>query len=327
MNRKWYKGDTHLHTVNSDGDLTLGQLVEKGKNKGLDFMIITDHNYNTVDESYYDGDMLVIQGQEITDEMAHINVWGVKVPEDPPYVLNDAEDYKKLVKKCKDAGGIISANHPFCSMCGFQISLDNFKFDCVEVWNTVQHSDNMKNRDWWVDKLLKGEKISAVGGSDYHRDVAKLPILAMPTTYVHAKSNTEKDILEAIKEGRCVVTNSPSSSMINLSYGNCGIGDTGSLADGHKLRVAVTNMMIGHTLKIYNNDKVIFETKANKNAKLYMTAVDVKEAGFVRAEITYKFPAGIKKIYKLVEKKFLDCKDNFIPDFIWAFTNPIWIKE
>ena len=91
MNRKWYKGDTHLHTVNSDGDLTLGQLVEKGKNKGLDFMIITDHNYNTVDESYYDGDMLVIQGQEITDEMAHINVWGVKVPEDPPYVLNDAE--------------------------------------------------------------------------------------------------------------------------------------------------------------------------------------------------------------------------------------------
>lgn len=326
MARKWYKGDTHLHTLNSDGALTPGQLVDKCKGKGLDFMIITDHNYNTVDKSYFDGDMLIIQGQEITDESGHVNVWGKKVPEEPPYDIKTTENYKKLLEKCKKAGAVISVNHPFCSKCGFRLNLDDFDFDCVEVWNTVQHRDNMKNCDWWVKQLLNGKRIAAVGGSDYHRDELKLPILAIPTTIVHAKSKSEKDILEALVEGRSVITNSPNSSMIYMKYGNNTVGDTAKLTPGQMLSVTVTNMKIGHTLKIYNNDKVIFQSKANKNEKLYITNVEIKEKGFVRAEITYTFSPLMKRIYKAAEKRFLNCNDREVPDFIWAFTNPIWIE-
>ena len=53
-NRIWLKGDTHLHTCNSDGKLTPGQLVEACQQAGLDYAIITDHNYNTVKASYTD---------------------------------------------------------------------------------------------------------------------------------------------------------------------------------------------------------------------------------------------------------------------------------
>lgn len=326
MARQWYKGDTHLHTLNSDGVLTPGQLVDRCKKKGLDFMIITDHNYNTVDESYFDGDMLIIQGQEITDEVGHVNVWGKKVPEEPPYDIKETENYKKLLKKCKKAGAVTCLNHPFCSKCGFRLNPDDFEFDCVEVWNTVQHRDNMKNRDWWVKQLLNSKKIAAVGGSDYHSDVLGISILAIPTTIVHAESKTEKDILDALVQGRSVITNSPNSSMIYMNYGNKTVGDTVKLAQGQKLKVAVTNMLIGQTLKIYNNDKLIFQSKANKNAKLYMTAVDVEEKGFVRAEVTYTFSPVMKKVYKAVEKKYLNCNDKGMPEFIWAFTNPIWIE-
>ena len=35
-NRIWLKGDTHLHTCNSDGKLTPGQLVEACQQAGLD---------------------------------------------------------------------------------------------------------------------------------------------------------------------------------------------------------------------------------------------------------------------------------------------------
>lgn len=64
-----------------------GQLVEACQQAGLDYAIITDHNYNTVKASYTDKNLLVMQGQEITDDLGHINVWGKKVPQDPPYIL------------------------------------------------------------------------------------------------------------------------------------------------------------------------------------------------------------------------------------------------
>lgn len=324
--RQWYKGDTHLHTINSDGVLTKGQLVEACKKKGLDFMIITDHNFNSVKKSYYDGDMLIIQGQEITGELGHVNIWGKKVPVDPPYALDNAEDYKQIIDKCKKAGATISVNHPFCSKCGFHLDLEAYPFDCVEVWNTIQHSDNMKNRNWWVEQLLKGNRIAAVGGSDFHKDYYNVPLLASPTTYVNAKSNSEKDILEAMREGRCFVTNSPNSTTLFLNCSNAEIGDTVSLSDNQKLEIKVSDMKRGHTLRVYNNDRVIFESTAQKSTEAYLTAIDIEEAGFVRAEITYKFSPVVKKLYTAVESKFLNGSGE-VPEFIWAFTNPIWVEK
>ncbi len=330
--RQWYKGDTHLHTINSDGILTKGQLVDACKQRGLDFMIITDHNFNSVEHSYFDGDMLVMQGQELTDDPGHVNVWGKKVPLEPPYTLNTADDYAKIIDLCKKEGAIISLNHPFCSQCGFHLDMEAYPFDCVEVWNTIQHSDNMKNRDWWVNQLMKGNRIAAVGGSDFHRDYV-LPFLACPTTYVNAKSKSEKDILEALCEGRSFVTNSPSSSAIFLHCGDCEIGDTVKLSNNQKLEIKVSDFKKGHTLRVYNNEKVIFETTSPKYAEAYMTSVDIVDKGFVRAEITYRFNPLVEKIYAFAEKTFFSSKGvqsdtaKDFPDFIWAFTNPIWVEE
>ena len=102
--KKWYKGDTHLHTTNSDGAMSVDTLISECKKIGLEYMIITDHNYNSVEKSYYDGDMLVIQGQELTHENGHVNVWGEKVPHEPPHQLETADDYADIIAKCKEAG-------------------------------------------------------------------------------------------------------------------------------------------------------------------------------------------------------------------------------
>lgn len=136
--------------------------------------------------------------------------------------------------------------------------------DCVEVWNTIQHSDNIKNLNWWVDKLNHGIKIGAVGGSDFHRDYAKLDMLARPTTVTLAKSNTPEDILAALREGRSVVTNRPDTSMIYLSVEGAQLGDTIKLNDNSFLvgDCRVTKLLPGHTLKIFNNNEVVYEHKA-----------------------------------------------------------------
>lgn len=330
--RQWYKGDTHLHTLNSDGVLTKGQLVDKCKQSGLDFMIITDHNFNSVEKTYFDKDMLVIQGQEITGEPGHVNIWGKKVPLEPPYALDTADDYKYIIGLCEEAGATISLNHPFCSNCPFRLDMEAYPFDCVEVWNTIQHSDNIKNMQWWHNQLLKGNHIAAVGGSDFHRDYG-IPFLACPTTYVNAKSKTEEDILAAMREGRCTVTNSPKSTTIFLHCGEAEIGDTVKLSENKKLEVRVSDFKKGHTLKVYNNDKIIFESTAQKTAVGYIAEVDIEEPGFVRAEITYRFNPIFEKIYAFVERKFLSnrgVKNDAplgLPDFFWAFTNPIWVEE
>lgn len=327
MERLWYKGDTHLHTLNSDGVLTKGQLVEACKKKGLDFMIITDHNYNTVEKSYFDGDILVMQGQEITNDPGHVNVWGKKVPLEPPYKLDTAEDYADILAKCKEAGAVISVNHPFCTMCGFKLKLEDYPFDCVEVWNTIQHSDNMKNRDWWVKQLLEGKRIGAVGGSDYHKDHFKLPLLALPTTYVLAEKKTEEAILKAMVEGRSVVTNSPSSSMIYLTCGDAQVGDTVKLSNNQKLELKITKLKKGHTVKVYNNEKIIYQCTAAKNTGVFMTTIDIEETGFVRCEITYEFSAPLQRVYSFAESTYLKCESTAPPEFMWAFTNPIWVEE
>ena len=40
----WYKGNLHTHTINSDGDLPLNEMVTKYKEKRYDFLAITDHD-------------------------------------------------------------------------------------------------------------------------------------------------------------------------------------------------------------------------------------------------------------------------------------------
>ena len=40
---RWYKGSIHLHTVGSDGHLTLDELVQKYSEAKFDFIAITDH--------------------------------------------------------------------------------------------------------------------------------------------------------------------------------------------------------------------------------------------------------------------------------------------
>ncbi len=58
---------------------------------------------------------------------------------------------------------------------------------------------------------------------------------------------------------------------------------------------------------------------------MHEAAFEIREKGYVRAEIEYKFTPALKKVYTFAEKQFLNaCGDN-VPPFIWAFTNPIWI--
>ena len=40
----WYKGNLHTHTTHSDGDLSPKEMAARYRDKGYDFLAITDHD-------------------------------------------------------------------------------------------------------------------------------------------------------------------------------------------------------------------------------------------------------------------------------------------
>src|SRR5687767_13976465 len=78
----WYKGNTHAHTLNSDGDSTPDDVVKWYREHGYNFLVLTDHNYLTRVDALNalhgaDRQFLVIKGEEVTDRFGekpiHIN--------------------------------------------------------------------------------------------------------------------------------------------------------------------------------------------------------------------------------------------------------------
>ncbi len=323
--RSWLKGDTHLHTTDSDGVLSTEELIKGLKKKGLDWAIITDHNYPAADAPYFDEDLLIIQGEEVTAGLGHFNVWGIKMPLQAPYKADTPEEFEKLFKTAKEAGGTVSVNHPFCKNCTWHPPLDGFDMDCIEVWNAPMHIDNLANRTWWHKQLLKGRKIAAVGGSDYHRDFYVTDFLAMPTTFVYAKSNTQEDVLEALRGGHSFITQGPNKTRLTLSVGESFMGQSVQWYQGIKVRVQARGIKRGHRLKVFNNDTLIYDEKAKKRNLDF--ELQVPQKGFVRAEITYEYNIFSRQIYKLVllyaMPKDIGLK---LPPFIYAMTNPIYFE-
>ncbi len=325
--RRWLKGDCHLHTYHSDGKYSPEKLISMCKKKGFDYMIITDHNTNSVGHTWPTKEgILIIQGEELTTKLGHINFWGVEKPFSGSFAVNGMEDMMCIVEEAKANGATASVNHPTCKKCTWLLPLDDFPLDCVEVWNGPMRIDNMTAIEWWHKELLKGRRIGAVGGSDYHNDYVVTDFLGNPCTIVLAESNTTDDVLRALREGRSVITHDPDSTMIYLTCGEAQLGDTVEWKEGIKADLKVKKLKKGHRLVVYNNDEIIYDYTASKTGD-HEARVEVKEKGFIRAQITYTYNAITNKGYDLILKFIMPLDlDLPRPAFAWCLTNPIYFE-
>ena len=46
--KKWFKGNLHTHTTNSDGDTAPEHVAEWYEENGYDWLCLTDHNHLTI---------------------------------------------------------------------------------------------------------------------------------------------------------------------------------------------------------------------------------------------------------------------------------------
>ena len=103
------KVEFHCHTIASSDSLTRPRdLVNTCRRKGIDRVIVTDHNSIAGARSAYELDPeLVIVGEEIATTRGEI--LAAFVSEEIPRGLSPAETIRRL----KDQGAFISVSHPF----------------------------------------------------------------------------------------------------------------------------------------------------------------------------------------------------------------------
>ncbi len=118
---RWYKGNTHTHTLNSDGDSTPDDVVKWYREHGYQFVVLTDHNFLTNVEALdalhgADEKFLVIKGEEVTDRFdgrsLHVNGLDVATKVDPQGGDSVVSVLQRNVDAIRAANGIPHINHP-----------------------------------------------------------------------------------------------------------------------------------------------------------------------------------------------------------------------
>jgi len=118
---RWYKGNTHTHTLNSDGDSTPDEVVRWYREHGYQFLVLTDHNYLTSVDGLNalhgaTDKFLVVRGEEVTSTVntkaVHVNGLNLSSLVAAPSGSSVLEVMQESVDRIRKADGVPHINHP-----------------------------------------------------------------------------------------------------------------------------------------------------------------------------------------------------------------------
>jgi predicted metal-dependent phosphoesterase TrpH len=117
----WYKGNTHTHTLNSDGDSTPDDVVRWYREHRYHFLVLTDHNYLTSVDALNalhgaTGKFIVMPGEEVTDRFEgrslHVNGLDIAREVAPQGGASVVDVLQRNVDAIRREGGVPHINHP-----------------------------------------------------------------------------------------------------------------------------------------------------------------------------------------------------------------------
>lgn len=187
--------DLHMHEMRNSKDsfLTLEEIVEIAKKKGLDAVCITDHDNMDIREfarAYSEETGFpIFVGIEFYSLQGDIIAYGI---DDYPRERVSAQEFIDCVKR---QGGVCYSAHPFRNnRRGMEEHLDEVTgLDGIEVLNGSTHGKDCRKAAEYAQRL----NLVPVGASDCHVP-EKVGVCA---TYFPGRIETEKDLVEAFKKG------------------------------------------------------------------------------------------------------------------------------
>ncbi|GAB3869124.1 CehA/McbA family metallohydrolase [Kibdelosporangium lantanae] len=200
----WYRGDGHLHTVYSDGQRSLDQLVAEARAAGLDFIVSTEHNTSSAHLRWglhATDDLLVLNGEEVTTRTGHWPAWHLPAGAwiDWRYRADDPRQLRRFVDEVHAVGGLVVAAHPYgpCVGCSWEFGME--QVDLVEVWNGPWTLDDEATVIAWDSMLRAGRWVPAVGNSDSHTPADRV---GLPQNVVWSTGLSGNELMAGFAQGR-----------------------------------------------------------------------------------------------------------------------------
>lgn len=178
----WYKGNTHTHTLESDGDSSPEYVAEWYRDHGYDFLVLSDHNF-LLDPATLahvtNEDFLLIPGEEVTSSFegraVHVNGLNLHTYVAPGDGETLVETIQANVDGVRDQAGIPHINHP---NYGWSIGPDDLAqvsgYRLLEVFNGHPSVHNHGGggfpgmEEVWDILLTRGMRVYGIAVDDAH---------------------------------------------------------------------------------------------------------------------------------------------------------------
>ncbi len=215
---RFYRGNLHTHSVRSDGTLTPEELVTVYRERGYDFLAVTDHfleryGFPVTDTRALRSDSFItLLGAELHGPQTELgNQWhivAVGLPSDfSP--SGELETGPELAERAAQTGAFVGMAHP--AWYGLTIADAEAlgAADAVEVYNETCVQLNDRGDSWYLcDALLaRGRRVMAFASDDAHFD--DRPDAFSAWVQVRANSLDPDSLLAALKAGHYYSSTGP----------------------------------------------------------------------------------------------------------------------
>lgn len=282
----WYKGNTHTHTTESDGDTPPDEVARWYRDHRYAFLVLSDHNTFTDPAALADltnSAFLLIPGEEVTSAFdgAPIHVNGLNLPG-----LVEARDGTSVVATLqgnvdaiRDATGVPHVNHPnFRWAFGADELARVERYRLLEIHNGHPQVHNVGGgglsgmEEVWDALLSGGKRVYGIAVDDAHHFQGEFaPDRANPGrgwVSVRADSLEAGAIMEALESGRF--------------YASSGVELSDVVVGANRLEVHVASRGdFRYTTTFIGRDGRVLARSAD-NPAVYELAEDV---GYVRAKV------------------------------------------
>ena len=284
---RWFKGNTHAHTLESDGDSPPVEVAMWYKRQGYAFLVLSDHNVFTDPRtltSLVDSTFLLIPGEELTTsfERKPVHVNGLNIPGliSPRTDSTLVGTIQKNVDAVREVNGVPHINHPNFGWAFDDEVIAQVKRDrLLEIFNghPLVHNygggEHRSLEEIWDRLLTRGKRIYGIAVDDAHHFREEFaPGRSNPGrgwVVVRADSLSASSLLKALENGQF--------------YASTGVElDDVSLADG-RMRIAIRQRgsFAYRTEFIGKGGRVLHRSTANP-AEYRLRGGE----GYVRARVT-----------------------------------------
>lgn len=277
---RWFRGNLHTHSLNSDGGLTVEQLTSLYRACGYDFLSITDHGTLTETGDHSTPRFLLIPGEEISvgtsEAGTFLHIVAINIGRELPVEEADPDESPQMViDLIHEMGGEAIIAHPYWSGLTFNDLIGLKGLLGLEVYNT--NCDLTINRGLsnvhWDNLLASGQRLLGFAFDDAHSELREnLPSDSCGAWInVKAESLTVHCLMASIRRGLFYSSSGPEIENIHVGEGeisvktspaktisfvsNAGLGERHTTGSGHLTEAAYTLRGRERYVRIESSDK------------------------------------------------------------------------